>query len=41
MVWTYDETPDNENTDDVDGGCLTRESLTESGNNDNHELNTV
>jgi len=38
---THNETPYNEDTDDVNSRGLTRESLAKSGNDDDDELNTI
>jgi hypothetical protein len=40
-ITTHDETPNDKNTNDMNSGGLARESLTESGNDDDHKLNTV
>jgi hypothetical protein len=41
MNTTHEETPDDENTDDVDGRSLTREGLAEGGNDDDHKFDAV
>ena len=38
---THDESPDNENTDDVNGGSVTRKGLSKGCNDDDHEFDTV
>lgn len=38
---TDNEPPYDENTDDTNGGCLAGKSLTEGGDDHDHELNSV
>jgi len=38
---THEESPDNENTNDVNGRSVTRKGLSEGSNDDDHEFDTV
>lgn len=38
---TDNEPPDDENTDDADGGCLAGQSLTKGSDDHDHEFDTI
>jgi hypothetical protein len=40
-AYAHDKPPDDESTNDTDGGTLPADCLTECADDDNHELNTV